>query len=754
MKTLNRAVPAMLGAGHLHACAEGLRTPTIIVPPATLPAGQRLAVTGSYDATARTVELTAATETPVLMPGYMVGLYDCEVYYEILDCSPSAVDISQVAAGNVPMLDTHDRWSLGSRLGAIRTARVEGHEVVTLAAFGQSDDARAVEAEFAGGTPPKVSAGYRRNQMLLVGMEGDIPIYRVTSWTLTEVSLVSIAADPNAGVRSAQPHPTPSLTSEQNMTLSRLPGLPGIIPPPPAAVQASRSFIDPIGTRGPVPQNSQQPAAPTPTPTPAPAPAPTPAPSPSPAQEVTPTPAPAAAPDGGRSAQVERFTVSGALGFLEVARSFGESIGTRAQELIDQNDRGEISSGAAWDAMRIAARDAQRAATSGIATGGRAIEVTSDERDRFVTGAVNSIIQRAGMAGMVSEAARSAGVTIDLDPGQYRGVRNAELARIVIERAGERAQGHDPDLHVRQAIGMRTGPFQATSDFAVIMDTALNRIMQAAYATQEDTWREFCAITSVNDFRDNEFLRVGAFGGLDVIPENGEIKNGTIPDGEKERLRAREHGKIFGLSRAAIVNDDLGVFSNMAVKLGRGAKLQIEKDVYSLLGLNGGLGPKMADGKTLFHADHKNIVPGGPISIDQFEKMDQLFGDQEDVSGDEVLDLRLHTLLAPRSDRGKALIANNAEFDNDGEGKFQLPNRVRGLFSNIVASARLRDTRRYGFADPAVNPALMVAFLNGVQEPRVESQDGWRTTGTEWRVLFDYGVGAVDWRTTVTDAGK
>ncbi|WCP71559.1 phage major capsid protein [Sphingomonas hankookensis] len=762
MTKSNAAVPGLLGAAHLHVHGDGTRTPAIVTPPATLPAGQRLAVAEGYDAAARTVELTTATETPVLMPGWAVGLSDCEVYYEILDCSPAAVDLSQVADGNVPVLDTHNRWNLRDRLGTIRQARIEAREVVTVAAFGQSDEARAVEANFAAGTPPKVSVGYRRRQMVLAGMEGDIPIYRVVRWTLTEVSLVSIAADPKAGVRSAQPYQAPAITTEQHMTLSSTSGATasGIVAPPLAAANASRSFIESIGTRGPAPQaghgQQQAPAQPAPV---APAPAATTelsaAPAPTAPLAVPVATLPATTTEGGRSAAVERFTVSGALGFLEVARSFGETIATRAQELIDQNDRGEISSGAAWDAMRIAARDAQRAAAGGVATGGRSIDVTNDERDRFVAGAVNSIIQRAGMTGMVSEAARAAGATIDLDPGQYRGVRNADLARIVIERSGERVQGHDPDLHVRQAIGMRTGPFQSTSDFAVIMDTALNRILQAAYATQEDTWREFCAVTSVNDFRDNEFLRVGAFGGLDVIPENGEIKNGTIPDGEKERLRAREHGKIFGLSRAAIVNDDLGVFSNMAVKLGRGAKIQIEKDVYALLALNNGLGPKMADGKTLFHADHKNIVAaGGPISIGQFEAMDLLFGDQVDVSGDEVLDLRLHTLLVPRADRGKALIANNAEYDNDGGGKFQLPNRVRGLFNAIVATNRLRDTRRYGFADPSVNPTLMVAFLNGVQEPRVESQDGWRTTGTEWRVLFDYGVGAVDWRTAATDAGK
>jgi hypothetical protein len=52
-----------------------------------------------------------------------------------------------------------------------------------------------------------------------------------------------------------------------------------------------------------------------------------------------------------------------------------------------------------------------------------------------------------------------------------------------------------------------------------------------------------------------------------------------------------------------------------------------------------------------------------------------------------------------------------------------------------------------------MHPALEVVFLNGVQEPYLEQREGWRTDGTEFKVRHDYGVGAINYRSAVTNAG-
>jgi len=88
----------------------------------------------------------------------------------------------------------------------------------------------------------------------------------------------------------------------------------------------------------------------------------------------------------------------------------------------------------------------------------------------------------------------------------------------------------------------------------------------------------------------------------------------------KESISATTKGNIVSLSRQAIVNDDMGIFSRIAAQLGRAAALSIEMDVYDLLALNAGLGPLMNDGLTLFHATHLNIGTGAALSVMQHPK--------------------------------------------------------------------------------------------------------------------------------------
>ena len=78
---------------------------------------------------------------------------------------------------------------------------------------------------------------------------------------------------------------------------------------------------------------------------------------------------------------------------------------------------------------------------------------------------------------------------------------------------------------------------------------------------------------------------------------------------------------------------------------------------------------------------------------------------------------------------------------------------VRGLYRDVVDSPRLSGTRIYSFADPAEAPVLEVAFLDGVQDPYLEVQDGFDVDGARYKVRLDYGVGAIDYRGAVTNAG-
>ena len=102
---------------------------------------------------------------------------------------------------------------------------------------------------------------------------------------------------------------------------------------------------------------------------------------------------------------------------------------------------------------------------------------------------------------------------------------------------------------------------------------------------------------------------------------------------------------------------------------------------------------------------------------------------------------------------GDARVITGAQYDPDTPNKIQKPNKVRGQFADIVDTARLTGNAWYAFADPNFNPASEVVFLDGVETPYLEMQDGFRTDGIERKVRLDYGVGALNFRSANKNPG-
>ena len=368
------------------------------------------------------------------------------------------------------------------------------------------------------------------------------------------------------------------------------------------------------------------------------------------------------------------------------------------------------------------------------------IETVSDEGDKRKDAVVASILARAGV--VQDPAARAA-----LSSNPYRGDRLLDTARASLQRAGVSVSGMTPMEVVAAAFT------QGTSDFPVLLENAMHKTLQAAYATAALTWNRFCATGSVSDFRAHNRYRTGSFGSLDAVNELGEFVNKSIPDGEKASITAGTKGNIINLSRTAIINDDLGAFVGLSNMLGRAAARTVEADVYALLALNSGAGPTMGDGKTLFHADHGNITTGAAITMAALDLDRVAMASQKDVSGNDYLDLRPAVLLVPIGLGGTARSINDAQYDPDTANKLQKPNIVNGLFRDIVDTPRMTGTRRYLFADPSEAPVLEVAFLDGNQNPYLELQNGFDVDGARYKVRLDYGVGAIDYRGAVTNAG-
>lgn len=410
----------------------------------------------------------------------------------------------------------------------------------------------------------------------------------------------------------------------------------------------------------------------------------------------------------------------------------------------------------------LAARDE----ALGGSTPGGAITITHDARDKWLMGASNWLIVRAGMANTLKKASAARGEKIDLDPGEFVGVNLLDLAREALHRSGASNVSRDPAMIVGGAFTARNNITQGAGDFPVLLENVMHKVLQAAYQITPDTWSRFCGTGTVTDFRpQNRYLR-GTFSSLDALGDLNEFQQKSIPDGEKQTISASTKGNIISLSRQAVINDDMGAFITLASDLGRAAKLTIEKDVYALLASN----PVMYDGSALFSNTHRNIaggswtLPGGgsapsaaAIGVLGFDAARVAMASQLDPSGNEILDIRPEVLLVPLVDEGLARVIIGSKFDTDVSGKYEVPNKVQGLVADIVGSARINPGTSghgwYFFADKEMAPAIEVVFLNGVDEPFLDNSLGWRVDGTEFKVRLDYGVGAVNWRSAFYNPG-
>ena len=368
------------------------------------------------------------------------------------------------------------------------------------------------------------------------------------------------------------------------------------------------------------------------------------------------------------------------------------------------------------------------------------IITVADESDKRRLAVVDSLMVRAGSA--TAEQKKNVQAY-----NPFRGHTLLDIARASLQAAGIKTDGMDKMQIVGSAFT------QGTSDFPILLENTMHKTLQQAYALAADTWTRFCARGTVSDFRAHKRYRVGSLGNLDAKNELGEFKTKAIPDGEKASITAGTKGNIITLSREAIINDDLAAFVGLAAMLGRAAKRTVEADVYATLALNSGLGPTLGDGYSLFHANHNNITTAAALSMAAIDLDSVAMASQKDVSSNDILDLTPQVLLVPKTLGGTAKSINMAEYDPDTANKLQKPNVVRGLFNDIVDTARLSGTRRYLFASPSEAPVLEVAFLDGNDTPYLELEQGFTVDGSRWKVRLDYGIAGVDYRGAITNAG-
>ncbi|MCH9022762.1 MAG: Mu-like prophage major head subunit gpT family protein [Planctomycetes bacterium] len=272
------------------------------------------------------------------------------------------------------------------------------------------------------------------------------------------------------------------------------------------------------------------------------------------------------------------------------------------------------------------------------------------------------------------------------------------------------------------------------------------------YLMSRQSWRPWCKIGSVSDFKSHTRVRVTDSGDLKKVGNQGELEHGSKGE-EFETVQADTYGKLFTVSRQDIRNDNLDSITKTPQQFGAKANTKITDLVYTLLLANG----NMSDGTALFHADHNNLVTSNALSSSGLAAAIKSFRNQTNLDGDPV-DIDPAWMLVPPNLENTArgllesdllLLTGSTDSTNPNS------NIYKGALG-LVVEPRMENsgfsgnstTTWYLEADPGMNDTIEVAFLDGNEGPIVEQFDQVPSTlGRTYRVYMDVGVAALDFRT-------
>lgn len=386
-----------------------------------------------------------------------------------------------------------------------------------------------------------------------------------------------------------------------------------------------------------------------------------------------------------------------------------------------------IVMGVSVDEARAMVMDQLRARNKGVS-----VTMGEAESDKFRAAAQDAVLMAAGIP--VAEPAAGA--------QELRGHSMVELAREALQREGLKANFGDNMELARAAIN-------STSTFPAIMSNLANKSVMVGFNEAETTYQIWAGKGSNRDFKEAARVALSEAGNLELVPEGGQFQQDFLGEASA-RTKVATYGKLFSLTRQAIINDDLGLFSKIATKYGSAAKRLVNKMVYAQLTGN----VKMQDNIALFDTNHGNVAgTGEALSVKAIAKAITAMRRQKGITGDATLNITPKYLVVPPELEMTAyqIVNSTAAVDGVNSG---VVNPYKGRFV-VVADAELTDPDAwYLVADASQHDTIEVTYLNGVETPRLETRQGFDVDGIEYKVAFDCGVSALDFRGVFKNAGK
>lgn len=356
-----------------------------------------------------------------------------------------------------------------------------------------------------------------------------------------------------------------------------------------------------------------------------------------------------------------------------------------------------------------------------------------------VTVGVNESDRRVELGDLMAEGiAARFGQKASQGAQEFVGWPLYRFAEEMLRASGARLTGFGRDRIVEQAL-------HTTSDFPNLLGNVANRMLRAGYEASIGGAQSLARESSAADFRAKTLVQFGEAPELLKVLESGEFKRGTVAEAA-ESYRIDTYGRVFGVTRQALVNDDLDAFARMVQEFGRAARRFERQFIVDLIAAN----PNMADGNAVFSAAHGNqAASGGALGVDTLGAARKAMRLQRGVDGTSLIEMTPTHLLVPAAleTAAEQILASIAATTVDDANPFA--NRLQ-----LVVDPRLDAASATAwYVVDADAEGIEYSYLEGSKGVQTFVREGFDVDGIEIKARLDFGAGWIDWRSWYRNAG-
>ncbi len=631
-----------------------------------------------------------------------------ERYIETLSLDPAHVRLDRINAG-ASLLDSHSSWSLSDIVGAVvpgsaSLAKKEGRARVR---FSRRDEVAGIWQDVKDRIIRFLSVGYRVHKYEETaagkGSGNKLPIRRAIDWEPYELSLVPIPADAGAQTRGQRPADTNRCLIVVSSRAPEAPLMEERVMVPKNADEVSEVIVedDPLNRADePLDPPADPPAEPT---------------------------------TEQRAVARETARVQGILTGCRAARmpqSFADKLIADPKMTLERSQTLILA--------ELEKRGGDDRGPSRVPSGRPEIIVGDDPLVHQRQHIVEALCHRA--APEIKKADGTHAFPLSDAARRYRGSSLLDLGRMLLRSRGIRSEGMNKVELAGAMLGFR-GAMHTTSDYALILADVQGKMLRSAYEEARQTWRPLARLVQLPDFKAAKHLQFGEAPDLEEVLEHGEFTRGTIVE-SKEQFALATYGKIFAVTRQALINDDLEAFARVPMEFGRAARRKESDLAWAQITSN----PAMGDGVVLFHADHSNLSGSADaISVASIGAGRASMRKQTGVDGSSLVDISPSFLVVP------VALETIADQFVSNSLMASAPGSINPFAGKLAVNAEPRldansETAWYLAAAPAQVDVLLYGVLDGQEGPTIETRVGFDVDGVETKCRLDVGFKVADWR--------